>query len=262
MAKKPARPERRGGSHERPPAARDDAERLFGLKAAHAVLAARPRDVLGLAHTPEARNDVAELLRKAAQERIAYREVSREELSRIAGTLHHEGVCLRVKPRREPSLAQVVDALARGGFGVVLDGVENPHNVGALLRTAAYFGARAMLVRSEARELVPAAVRVAEGGAEQVPVCFMDDLGPVLEALARAQVAVVVADAHGGDALESFAWPKRSVLVLGAERAGLSQPVLARCTHRVHIAGAGSIESLNVSVAAGILMHQAARAAR
>jgi TrmH RNA methyltransferase len=260
MAKTPSKFAKRGPARERSQSARDDAERLFGLKAAAAVLALRPRDVLNLAHTPEARNDVAELLRKAAQERIAYREVSRDELSRMAGTLHHEGVCLRVRPRRAPSLSQVVDALARGGFGVVLDGVENPHNVGALLRSAAFFGARAMLVRSKMQELVPAAVRVAEGGAEQVPVCFVPDLSELLEALKRAQVAIVVADAQGGEALTNFAWPKRSVLVLGAEQSGLSEAVLARASHRVHITGAGNIESLNVSVAAGILMHRAASA--
>jgi TrmH RNA methyltransferase len=263
MARKVAKPVRREPSRERAPAReRDDSERLFGLKAAAAVLALRPRDVLQIAHAPEARHEVAEILRTAAQHRIAYREVSREELARIAGTLHHEGVCLRVKPRRAPSLTQVVDALARGGFGLVLDGVENPHNVGALLRTAAFFGARAMVVRGAGSELTPSAVRVAEGGAEQVPVCFVNELDDALTSLTRAQVAVVVADAHGGDALDGFTWPRRSVLVLGAEREGLSASVTARATHRVHIAGTGSIESLNVSVAAGILMNRAALAAR
>jgi TrmH RNA methyltransferase len=234
----------------------DGSERVVGLSAAHAVLALRPRDVLNIAHSKDARAEVSELLREAARLRIAYREVDDSELERMAGSLHHEGICLRVRARPAVTPANVVTALSRGGFGVLLDGVENPHNVGALLRSAAYFGARAMLVRGAAR-LSAASTRVAEGGAEHVPVCFVSELGESLDALRKARVAIVAADAHGGDPLPQFVWPERALIVLGAERSGLSQATLTRRTHRVHIPGAGVLESLNVSVAAGILFSSA-----
>lgn len=237
---------------------RESTERVVGLAAARAVLEKRPHDVLNVAHSPEARYQVADLLRAAAAHRIAYRELPREELDRLAGTLHHEGVCLRVRARPPFGVLQLISAFERGGFGVVLDGVENPHNIGALLRSAAYFGARAMLVRGGGTRLVPAATRIAEGGAEHVPVCFVDDLREAIAALKRAQVAIVAADAHGGEPLHQFRWPERSVIVLGAERAGLSKAVLSQGTKRVHIPGTGRVESLNVSVAAGILMASAA----
>ena len=246
----------------REPKNSDTTDRIVGIAAARAVLAARPRDVLSLAHTPEARRDVAELLRTAAQQRIAYREVQREELERMAGSLHHEGICLRVQRRPEPQLVELVARFAQSGFGLVLDGVTNPHNVGALLRSAAYFGAQAMVVRGGGSRLSSAAVRVAEGGAEQLPVGFVADLGEFMAAMSRAKVTVVAADAHAGESLDTFRWPERAAIVLGAEREGLSPAVLASKPLRVNIPGTGRVESLNVSVAAGVLLASASRAAR
>jgi TrmH RNA methyltransferase len=249
-------------ARERPPRKSDDTERVFGVAAARAVLLLRPADVLSLAHTPEARRDVAELLRAAAQARIAYREVARDELERMAGSLHHEGVCLRVRKKPEASLDGLVKSLARGGLLLVLDGVENPHNIGALLRSAAYFGARGMIVRGAGARLSAASVRVAEGGAEQLPVCFVGELDAAIAALSHAGVKIVAADAHAGASLDSFRWPERCALVLGAEREGLSRAVLAEKPTRVNIPGSGKVESLNVSVAAGVLLAAASRAAR
>jgi RNA methyltransferase, TrmH family len=250
------------GSRERERGKDADTERVFGLAAARAVLAARPGDVLSIAHTPEARREVAELLRVAAQERIAYREVERDELERMAGSLHHEGVCLRVKKRPQPSLDALVNSLAKGGLLLVLDGVTNPHNVGALLRSAAYFGARGMIVRGAGGALSSASVRVAQGGAEQLPLCFVAELDAAIAALSHAGVKIVAADAHAGASLDTFRWPERCALVLGAEREGLSRAVLAEKPTRVNIPGTGSVESLNVSVAAGVLLAAASRAAR
>lgn len=234
-------------------------ERVVGLAAARAVLEVRPRDVLHIAHAPEARREVADLLREAARLRLPYREVQAEELGKIAGTLHHEGICLQVKPRLPVHVTDLVRALAPGGFVVALDNVLNPHNIGALLRSAAYFGAAGMLVASGVeRGLTPASVRIAEGGAEHVPVCFVADMGDALDRLRAAGAEVVGADAHEGLPLSETRFAAKSVLVLGSERGGLSSDVHKRCARRVRIPGSGHIESLNVSVAAGIVMASAA----
>jgi TrmH RNA methyltransferase len=216
--------------------------------------------VLNIAHARTARHELKDLLRTAARHRIAYREVDPDELSRIAATVHHEGVCLLVRQRPEVKLATLVDAIAGGGLLLALDGVENPHNVGALLRSAAYFGVRGLLVGSaRERALPPSAVRVAEGGAEYVPTCFVPTLSAPLAQLRSAGVAVIGADAGAGKAAPDFVFPPRSVLVLGSERHGLAPDVKQRCTELVHIPGTDSVESLNVSVAAGILLAFATR---
>jgi TrmH RNA methyltransferase len=215
----------------------------------------RPHDVLTIAHARTARREVKALLREAARLRIAYREVESEELERIADTVHHEGVCLLVKPRAEARVADLARAIAREGVLVALDRVDNPHNVGALLRSAAYFGARGLLLVSpRERALTPAAVRVAEGGAEHVPTCLVASLSEPLDQLKAEGARVIGADAHRGQAAPRFRFPARTVLVLGSERHGLAPEVERRCDELVHIPGTDAVESLNVSVAAGILL--------
>jgi TrmH RNA methyltransferase len=231
-------------------------ERVVGLSAVRAVLEVRAADVLNIAHSPEARLELADVLRSAAKRRIAYREVPREELDRIAGTLHHEGVCMLARPRGRWSLEDVVADLAEGGFVVALDRVDNPHNVGAVLRSAAFFGARALLVAAKGPEvsLTPAAVRIAEGGAEHVSTVFVTELAASLARLRREGAHIVGADAHASEPGRAVRFPDKTVLVLGSERHGLSADTRTVCHRLVRIAGSGAVESLNVSVAAGVLM--------
>jgi TrmH RNA methyltransferase len=254
----------RPGSEPREP--KQDNERVFGLAAARAVFATRPEDVRQIAHTPEARQAVAELLREAAKRRIAYREVPRDELERIAGSLHHEGVCMQVVPRRVVAVRELASRLEPQSFILALDGVDNPHNIGALLRSAGFFGARALLVaRERETRLSSAAVRIAEGAAELVPVCFVQELADPLDRLRAEGARVIGADAHTGESQATLAWPEKTVLVLGSERLGLTAAVKKRCHGFVHIQGSAgnhaggsarepAVESLNVSVAAGVLM--------
>lgn len=247
----------------KPSAERDKTERVVGKAAARAVLLVRPEAVLHIAYSASARAAIGELLREAARMRIAYREVDEDELAKMADTLHHEGICLLVKARAPVEVSSLTRALGKGGFALALDQVENPHNVGALLRSAAYFGAAGLLVaHPEARSLTPAAVRIAEGGAEYVPVCFVRDLCSALDQLAVAGADIVGADVHAGEPLASAQLGAKSVLVMGNERTGLSPAVQKRCSRRVCIEGRGQIESLNVSVAAGILLARAADSAR
>ena len=242
----------------RPPA-EPATERVVGIAAVRAVLEARPKDALNIAHGREARSEVRDILRLAAQHRVAYRELAQADLDRLADTVHHEGVCMLARARTAPSLKDMVKRLDERGFLLALDRVDNPHNVGAILRTAAFFGARGLLVgmhkdMREEKSLTPAMVRIAEGGAERVPVMFTADLPGALGAFAAQDIAILGADGRATQALGEVNWPERNVIVLGSERSGMSDGVRKRCTHIVRIDGTGHIESLNVSVAAGIFM--------
>lgn len=232
-------------------------QKVYGLSAALAVMAQRPEQVLRIAHTQAARKALAPALREAARRRIAYREVGEEDLSRIAGSVHHEGVCLLAVQPEPPDVATLARRAAPSGLIVALDRVRNPHNVGAILRSAAFFGAAGMVLAGESGKrgnLGPAAVRVAEGGAEHVPVASVAELPPALRELARAGFSIVGADAHAERTLASLSWPERAVLVLGSEDLGLAAAVRAACDVTVRIDGGGQVESLNVSVAAGVLL--------
>lgn len=229
-------------------------ERVYGLAAALAAFEARAGQVVSIAYTRGARAPLAEMLRKAARLRIAYREVEDEELARMAGSEHHEGVCLLARPYPRPSLEDMAKSAEPGGLLVALDRVGNPHNAGAVLRSAAFFGVRGLIAAEPERPLLtPAATRVAEGGAEHVRVLEVKELAPALRTLRELGMNVVGAEAAAPEDASELRWPARAVLVLGSERDGLAPPVRSACQKRVRIRGTGAIESLNVSVAAGIL---------
>ncbi len=235
---------------------RERAERVYGLSAVQALFKHRPESVLSIAHTVAARKSLGPLLKEAAKRRIAYREVDDESLTRMAESVHHEGVCMLVDPPPAVDSSSLAERITRTGLVVALDGVDNPHNIGAILRSAAYFGVAALI--SESRDgknpISAAARRVAEGGAEHVPLVAAAEIEVSLRELKALGFGVIGADARATVPLSELRWPKRSVLVLGHERDGLSKAARACCDTLVSIPGSGAIDSLNVSVAAGVLI--------
>ncbi len=238
-------------------------ERTYGLEAALAVLRVRPHDVRRIAYHAEVGPALGPHLREAAARRVAYAEKPDHELRAIAGSEHHEGIVLEAIEREILDDEGVVARFGpdRGPLRlVVLDGVENPHNVGAILRTAAFLGCEGLVVHGRTEQpFPPGAIRIAEGGAEHVALARVVDLPGVLGALADRAVAVVGTDARAADDARAFRYPRRAAIVLGSEAAGPGPAVRARFTHLVGVRGVGAVESLNVSVAAGIVLAAATR---
>lgn len=238
-------------------------ERIHGLEAALAVLRVRPDDVRRIAYHPETGPLLGRHLREAAARRVAYSEKQDDELRAIAGSEHHQGVVVEAREREVLDDAEVLERFGvdRGPLRlVVLDGVENPHNVGAIARSAAFLGCHALAVHARSEQpFTPAAVRVAEGGMEHLILARLRDPGGVLGALAARGVAVIGTEASASDDARSFHYPRRAALVLGSEASGPSQAVRRVLTHTVGVPGTGAIDSLNVSVAAGIVLAAATR---
>ena len=134
--------------------------------------------------------------------------------------------------------------------------MRNPYNVGAVLRSAAFFGVDAALLGAPAPHpgLPPTAVRVAEGGVEHLCLARTTDLADTLARLRSRGVRVVGTDGHAKTSALQHRFERPSVLVLGNEREGLGERIRAQCDHVVAIRGAGRVESLNVAVAAGVLI--------
>ena len=159
----------------------------------------------------------------------------------------------------KPRTVELLDLEAppRLPFLLVLDGVGNPHNLGAIARSAAFFGVRGLLLHEVAGAALPsdAAYRTAEGGLEYLSLWRTRDLPRALAAL--PPYYRTVAAALDGEAVAPAALPRdRPVaLVLGAEERGLSAPVAAACRRAVRIAGTGRVQSLNVAQAAAVLLH-------
>ncbi len=246
------------------PARSDDASELVqGLRAGLAVFSRRPGDVLRVVHTRAVRHELTDFARFAARERLSFEEVADAELDRFAESQHHEGLCVVTRPRRWANARDVADALGRSkGVAVALDRVRNPYNVGAVLRSAAFFGAQGALFGAQAQhpDLAPTAVRVAEGGVEHLLLARTTDLASTLAKLRESGARVVGADGRATAPAAGFAFGRPLVLVLGHEREGLGERVRAQCDALVAIRGSGQLESLNVAVAAGVLLGEVFRA--
>jgi TrmH RNA methyltransferase len=235
-------------------------ETVYGLRAGLAVIEARPTDVIEVGYGRDAKREVERAMRSLG--RVPAREMRDEELARIAQSPHHEGLCVATKPRAWASPAELADALTKErGAAIALDRVRNPYNIGAILRSAAFFGVDAALLGAPAPHpaLAPDAVRVAEGGAEHLVLSRTTDLADTLARLRQRGVKVVGADGASDHGAIGFTFARPTVLVMGHEREGMSERVRAQCDAIVAIPGTGAVESLNVGVAAGVLMVEVLR---
>lgn len=238
--------------------ARDEL-RLYGLNAVQAVFARRPEAIRKL-YLVEARIPALKsMLAWCVQHRVGYRVVEEGDLDRLAASTHHEGVVadvLRTEPLPMTDWLRTlpVDAPASALW---LDGVGNPHNFGAILRSAAHFGVAGILLpRDSTLALSGAAARVAEGGAEQVPLVRMGNPENALAQLRGAGFALAATVVRGGRDLFSAELPARLVYVMGAEGEGMDARLASSCDQQLSIPGTGAVESLNVAAATAVFLAQ------
>jgi TrmH RNA methyltransferase len=230
---------------------------LYGLRSGLAVFQRRRSDIRRIAFQSSVRSEIQELLGWAAGANVPCREESDKELASRSQSSQHEGLVLDVKPRRWLPPKEVAAWLvATQGTAVALDRVRNPQNIGAIVRSAAFFGVGAAILGTPAPHpgLPPFALRVAEGGAEHMQFTRTTDLADTLSRLKASRICIIGADSHSAVDPVNLLPRFPAVLVLGNEREGLNPRIKAECDVLVGIAGSGAIESLNVGVAAGVLL--------
>jgi TrmH RNA methyltransferase len=227
----------------------------------HAVVAAlqeRPDRCRRLLFAADRLDDLRAELASLARRRVPYRCVPLDELERAAQSRSHQGVVALFERRADqlPSADELRARAVRPGLWLALDGVGNPHNLGAIARTAAFLGVDALLTQTGAGVHSSAALRTAEGALERLPVLQVADLGATLALLAEASAAVLALDVRAESTLAKVRLPKSRlrVLVAGAEETGLSPAVAAACPVKARIRGTRSVESLNVGAAVAIAL--------
>ena len=243
-------------------APRRDAElRLYGLNAVHAVFERRPQAIRKLYLTEARIPQLQPLLKWCVAHRVGYRVVDESDLQKLAASSHHEGVVAHVLREEPMPLSAWLRDLPEGPqCALWLDGIGNPHNLGAILRSAAHFGASAVLLpKASTLGLSGAAVRVAEGGAEAVPLVRLGREDNSIAQLHGAGFALAATVVRGGADLFATELPQRLVYVLGAEGEGMSPALAQACDLRLSIPGSGAVESLNVAAATAVLLAAWAR---
>lgn len=236
---------------------------VYGL---HAVMALfeRQRPVQQL-WIQDSRHDarLESLLAQAAQRDVSVQRVSREKLDELAGNGRHQGVVAQADAARagdEDDLKAFVGALRSPAFLLVLDGVQDPHNLGACLRSANAAGVQAVITpRDRAAELTPVVRKAAAGAAEMTPFFQVTNLARTLRWLKQQNIWLVGLAAEADQPLYQLDMKGPLALVLGAEGSGLRRLSKAECDFLAHIPMAGGVESLNVSVATGVALFEALR---
>lgn len=235
---------------------------IHGFHAVAARLRHDPESILEL-HVAAQRHDARarDLLARAEQAGVRILEADAARLDGMAGTHRHQGVVARIDPRHKViRLDDVLDGLAEPALLLVLDGIQDPHNLGACLRVADAAGAHAVIApKDRAVGLNATAIKVASGAADAVPYVVVTNLARTLRELQEAGVWCIGAAGESDKSLYQIDQKVPTAWVLGAEGDGLRRLTRETCDVLAGIPMYGTVESLNVSVAAGICLFEARR---
>jgi 23S rRNA (guanosine2251-2'-O)-methyltransferase len=235
---------------------------LFGFHAVTVRLKTAPASVVEI-HFDAARRDqrMRQFIERAKEAGARLIESDDEHLQRLAGTHRHQGVVARVEPlARTHSLDDTLDALEATPLLLVLDGITDPHNLGACLRVADGAGAQAVIAPKDHAAGINATVaKVASGAAETVPYFMVTNLARTLNELKERGIRVVGTAEDAPRSLYAADLRGPTALVLGAEGSGMRQLTARTCDELVRLPMKGAVESLNVSVASGVCLYEALR---
>jgi 23S rRNA (guanosine2251-2'-O)-methyltransferase len=238
---------------------------IFGIHAVEEALRARGR---GFEYIVLARGRADQKLQRiidaAREQQVPVRFMPREQLDRLARVSSHQGV---VAVTAEKQYADIDDLLAekRGTqhFLLVLDGVEDPHNLGAIIRTADGAGADGMIIpERRATGVTGTVVKASAGASEYLPIAKVTNVSRAIEELKSNNIWTVGLDERATKSYDQVDYKMDVALILGAEGHGLHEQVRKKCDFLVKIPMLGKVPSLNVSVAAAVVMYEIARQRR
>lgn len=233
-------------------------EILYGKNVVQEVLRAGKRKIYSIFYSRKKEDLFSEeLIKFIYQKNIPFKRQTLQEMDARAGSKEHQGIAAEVSPFEYADLAEVV---SHGDFFILLDEIQDPHNVGALIRTAHLCGASGLvLLKHRSAQVTPAVCKASAGATEYLPIVKETNLVNVINTLKENGFTVL--GASGGEGSSIYNWEGRApvALVLGSEGKGLRRLVREHCDLLVQIPMEGKMDSFNVSVAGGILMSEIRR---
>jgi TrmH RNA methyltransferase len=221
--------------------------KVYGRHASLKVFEKRREDIIRAYVTKDGVFEYRELMKYLADQKLAYHLVEKEEIDSVTRATHHENICLVIKTKPLPELKDMLKVEGRSLI-LCLEEVENPHNLGAIMRSAAHFGVTGILYEAQVPvALTGSAIRTAEGGAESVPALHLANWNDVMDLAKRNGWKTFATSSHEGESLYKTEFPEKTLLFLGAEGEGLSEKLLKKMNQLLSIPGTGEVESLNVS---------------
>jgi 23S rRNA (guanosine2251-2'-O)-methyltransferase len=235
---------------------------LFGFHAVGVRLKTAPQSIVEI-YFESTRRDarMRQFIERATEAGVRMIEADGMRLSKLAGSHGHQGVAARVEPVPQiHSLDDLLDQVQGPPLLLVLDGVTDPHNLGACLRVADGAGAHAVIApKDHAAGINPTVAKVASGAAETMPYFMVTNLSRTLQELKERDILVIGTSDEATDSLYDADLSGPVALVLGAEGSGMRQLTQKTCDQLVRIPMLGAVESLNVSVASGVCLYEAVR---
>ncbi|MCH8312260.1 MAG: RNA methyltransferase [Nitrospinae bacterium] len=222
-----------------------------------AVFKKRPDDIRRVFFSKERSSSMAAVKRWCQTHKLPYRELDAESLGKVAASAHHEGAVMVVRPVTLKSVHGLLrKSVEAGAVMVALDRVGDTHNLGAILRSCAFFGVAGLILgnHEDQAKVTSSAARMAEGALETVPMYQSSDLPSALRDFREREVFVLGADAGSSGSLYDAEISFPCIVVVGNENEGLSEKVKKRCHALVQIPGGEDMQSLNVSVATGVIL--------
>jgi len=235
---------------------------LFGFHAVGVRLKVAPESIVEVYFEASRRDArMRQFMERAKEAGVRLIEADGLRLSKLAGSHGHQGVAALVQPMEQVhSLDDLLDALQEPPLLLVLDGVTDPHNLGACLRVADGAGAHAVIAPKDHAAGINATVaKVASGAAETVPYFMVTNLARTLGELKERNIWVIGTAGEADKSVYQVDLKGPTALVLGAEGPGMRQLTRKTCDELVHIPMKGAVESLNVSVASGVCLYEALR---
>ena len=235
---------------------------LFGFHAVGVRLKVAPQSIVEV-YFESTRRDarMRQFIERAKEAGVRLIEADGLRLSKLAGSHGHQGVAALVQPMEQAhSLDDLLDSLSEPPLLLVLDGVTDPHNLGACLRVADGAGAHAVIApKDHAAGLNATVSKVASGAAETVPYFMVTNLARTLNELKERNIWIIGTAGEAEKSIYQVEMKGPTALVLGAEGPGMRQLTRKTCDELVHIPMKGAVESLNVSVASGVCLYEALR---
>lgn len=236
---------------------------IFGLHSVESLLRHQPDRVIRLLFQDKHDKKIAVIIHEAKNKNIPMEQIAKQELDKLTEFGNHQGIaalCEKQRVYTENDLPNLLGHLAVPPFVLVLDGVQDPHNLGACFRTADAAGVHAIVApKDKAVGITPVVSKVASGATETIPFVQVTNLVRALEVLKELNIWIYGADAEAKEVIYQTDLTGPVALVMGAEGTGLRRLTREHCDILVNIPMYGSVSSLNVSVATGVMMFEVLR---
>ncbi|MBM3193545.1 MAG: tRNA/rRNA methyltransferase [Chlamydiae bacterium] len=227
--------------------------KYYGIHSCLKLFEKRKEDIVRVYIHESHLKEFKPILKWCSDQKKAYHIIPNNELEKVTGSVHHEGVCFLAKEKKalswEKAFQEVVSKKDKTCL-LYLDGVENPHNIGSIVRALAHFGISYILGKKDKLfQMTPSAYRIARGGAEYVDLIALDKPIEVLKSLKKKGFSLITTSSHGGKSLYQYNFPHKSIIIMGSESDGVSKEIFSLASEKIQISGTGFVESLNVSIA-------------